>query len=43
LVVPGCVADLEDAIHDFIDAYNDRAKPFSWTQERQHHPGQDQP
>jgi len=25
------VADLEDAIRDFIDAYNDRAKPFTWT------------
>lgn len=25
------VADLEDAIRRFIDAYNDRAKPFTWT------------
>lgn len=25
------VADLEDAIRDFIDAYNERAKPFTWT------------
>jgi hypothetical protein len=25
------VADLEDAIRAFIDAYNDRAKPFTWT------------
>ena len=25
------VGDLEDAIRDFIDAYNDRAKPFTWT------------
>jgi hypothetical protein len=24
------VGDLEDAIRDFIDAYNDRAKPFTW-------------
>ena len=25
------VADLEAAIRDYIDAYNDRAKPFQWT------------
>ncbi len=25
------VADLEVAIRDYIDAYNDRAKPFQWT------------
>jgi len=25
------VDDLEDAIRAFIDAYNDRAKPFTWT------------
>lgn len=25
------VTDLEDAIRRFIDAYNDRAKPFTWT------------
>ena len=25
------VTDLEDAIRDYIDAYNDRAKPFTWT------------
>jgi transposase len=25
------VQDLEDAIRAFIDAYNDRAKPFTWT------------
>ncbi|MEU4672068.1 transposase, partial [Amycolatopsis sp. NPDC023774] len=25
------VSDLETAIRDFIDAYNDRAKPFTWT------------
>jgi hypothetical protein len=25
------VEDLEDAIRAFIDAYNDRAKPFTWT------------
>jgi transposase len=25
------VGDLEDAIRTFIDAYNDRAKPFTWT------------
>ena len=26
------VEDLEDAIRAFIDAYNTRAKPFTWTQ-----------
>ena len=25
------VADLHEAIRDFIDAYNERAKPFTWT------------
>jgi hypothetical protein len=25
------VADLETAIRNYIDAYNDRAKPFTWT------------
>ena len=25
------VQDLENAIRTYIDAYNDRAKPFTWT------------
>ena len=28
------VADIEAAITTYIDAYNDRAKPFAWTNRR---------
>ncbi|TCN53398.1 integrase-like protein [Rhodococcus sp. SMB37] len=30
------VTDLESTITDYIDSYNDRAKPFAWTKTASH-------